>query len=524
MKCRLCFLKRRLVDTNQKIPISSNLSELIGYVLPSPPSPSSLIKDDKEYHHKFEKQNTSNNNEKCEGGSKNESKENGFAKDDGKENIISIILEYIKERVIETFTDQFNELYVTLKINSHTEYIPLESNRFKNVIRNEFFERKGKILGEDLLNGILKLIEAQLMFHKDVRKIELNLRVAKTSDGIFYYDLTNPKWEIIKTTSEGWDLVKDNTIPLFKRHENNYSPQVYPSKDNNKVAYWNRFLQLFNLESKNDVLLLSVYIISMFVPDIPKSILVLSGTWGGAKTMTFKIIKNIVDPGTVDTFSFPKQINDLVQTLSHHHLNLFDNVSSISGEVSDLLCRAVTGAGYSKKTLYKTDTDFVYKFKRGIGMNGINLATTRADFLDRSIVIRLKRISKDKRRKEEDIDKEFEELRPFVLGYIFDILVKVLRYKEEHKGEKILGEYPRMADYAECCEIIARCIGYENNEFITAYEENILNQNDEVIESSPVAEALLFFVRELEKDHWEGTPSQLYKKLTDITDQIKPEL
>jgi hypothetical protein len=81
-----------------------------------------------------------------------------------------------------------------------------------------------------------------------------------------------------------------------------------------------------------------------------------------------------------------------------------------------------------------------------------------------------------------------------------------------------------MADFAEWGEIIPRCIGYEKNEFIIAYQENILNQNDEVIESSPIAEALLIFIRKMDKDYWQGTPTQLYKNLTDIIDQFKPEL
>ena len=104
------------------------------------------------------------------------------------------------------------------------------------------------------------------------------------------------------------------------------------------------------------------------------------------------------------------------------------------------------------------------------------------------------------------------------------MLVKVLKYREDNKGEKILNDYPRMADFAEWGEIIARCIGYEKNEFINAYQENISNQNDEVIEASPVAEALLLFIREMNKEHWQGTPTQLYKNLTDIIDQVKPEL
>ena len=148
--------------------------------------------------------------------------------------------------------------------------------------------------------------------------------------------------------------------------------------------------------------------------------------------------------------------------------------------------------------------------------------------MDRSLVIKLKRIEEKDRRKEEDIDREIKALTPSVLGYIFDVLVKVLKYREDHKGEKILNGYPRMADYSEWCEIIARCIGYKNNEFIDAYRENINNQNDEVIESSPIAEALLLFIGEKEEKrgevYWEGTPSRLLRELTDIIDQIKPEL
>ncbi len=421
--------KWRLINSNQKVSIASGLSELIGHALP-PPSSSpenneigeeQLFNDDNNYLEQEKEKPKAN------------------------ESTISGLLASVKNRCIEIIKDQFNEFYVTLKINDHVECVPFESDRFKNVIRNEYFEEKGQILSDDRLDGILKLIESQMMYNDDIKTVDLNLRVAKTGNGedsTFYYDLTNQKWEILKITSEGWDIVKDNSIPIFKRYDNNNSPQVIPSKEYGKEAHWDRFLKLFNLETKSDIVLLSVYMVSLFVPDIPKGILVLSGNGGGAKTMTFKMIKNIVDPGSADTFSFPKQVNDLVQILSHHHVNFFDNVSSISNEVSDILCRAVSGASFSKRALYTNDNDIIYKFKRCIGINGINLVTTRPDFLDRAIVIMLNRIPNDKRKKECDIDRQFEELRPFVLGHILDVLVKVLRYRKEHKNEKILKEYP----------------------------------------------------------------------------------
>lgn len=59
---------------------------------------------------------------------------------------------------------------------------------------------------------------------------------------------------------------------------------------------------------------------------------------------------------------------------------------------------------------------------------------------------------------------------------------------------------------------------------IEQLEKQHQEQNDEVIESSPVAEALLLFIREMNKEYWQGTPTQLHKNLTDIIDQVKPEL
>ena len=53
---------------------------------------------------------------------------------------------------------------------------------------------------------------------------------------------------------------------------------------------------------------------------------------------------------------------------------------------------------------------------------------------------------------------------PNLLGYIFDILVQIL----SRIGEVRLQELPRMADFAEMGELIARCLGYKRGVF-TSY-------------------------------------------------------
>lgn len=246
--------------------------------------------------------------------------------------------------------------------------------------------------------------------------------------------------------------------------------------------------------------------------------MVISGNGGGAKTTTFSLIKNVIDPSSIDTLSFNPNKNDLIQALEHNYVSYFDNVSFISQQVSDILCRAVTGSGTSKRELYTTDEDFIYRFKRCIGINGINLVNTRPDFIDRSLILKVERIPEEKRKKEEDIRKAFERLRPYVLGYVFDVLVKYLDYKEKHRDEIIIKNPPRMADFAESCEIISRCLGYPENHFITAYRENINNQNDEIIQASPIAESLITFMEN--KRQWMGTPTQLLQYVGDIISQV----
>ena len=293
-------------------------------------------------------------------------------------------LKDIKQRYNSIFCDQLNRLYISIKINDHVECLPLDSKRFKSLIRKEILEKKNKTINDDKIDRIVKSIQAEMIFD-DIEQKELSLRVAGFNYDIIYYDLTNQKWEIIKITSEGWEIIKNNETPLFKRYEKNSRPQVYPKKDVDNPRYFKEFLNLFNLRSKKERLLLELYIISLFIPEIQKAILVMKGNGGGAKTTTFSLIKNIVDPSTIDTLSFSSNKNDLIQSLDHNYVCYFDNVSYISQEVSDIVCRAVTGSGTSKRELYTTDDDFIYKFKRCIGINGINLVTTRPDFIDRSL-------------------------------------------------------------------------------------------------------------------------------------------
>ena len=114
--------------------------------------------------------------------------------------------------------------------------------------------------------------------------------------------------------------------------------------------------------------------------------------------------------------------------------------------------------------------------------------------------------------KEQDIEAEFETLRPDLLGYIFDVLVKVLGVKS--KGGIKLDGLPRMADFAEIAEIACRCMGYKDNEFLDAYDKNIELQIEEAISENLLSNAIVKFMED--KDEWRGTATELLAKLEGV--------
>ena len=83
--------------------------------------------------------------------------------------------------------------------------------------------------------------------------------------------------------------------------------------------------------------------------------------------------------------------------------------------------------------------------------------------------------------------------------YILDTLVKVLAWKRENPSVELLKELPRMADWAEWCEVISRCMGEEDNAFINAYTQNIELQTEEIIAGSDLASVI---VAHIEVIYW----------------------
>ena len=263
-------------------------------------------------------------------------------------------------------------------------------------------------------------------------------------------------------------------------------------------------------------MLIKVWTVAAFIPDIPHPISIPYGEKGSVKTTYCKFEKRLIDPDRIELLTVPQDKSEFVQQQYHNYLSVYDNIKTIPYWFSDEVCKAITGVGSTKRRLYTDDDDVIYSYKRLLIINGINNSLTEPDALDRSILKEFERIDDDQRKEESRVEAEFEEMKPKLLGYIFDVLVKSLQIKPTVQ----LHNLPRMADFAVWGEAIARAMGYKPMEFIDAYYRNIGRQNIEVIESNPLAQAIEKFVhtwhKEGEEACWQSPTSKALEKLNKV--------
>ncbi len=434
-------------------------------------------------------------------------REDGKSEDDDESQAASIakqIIDLVLKSKPVLVHDALDAPYARITIDNHHEVHALHSQRFRQwVTRLYYRETKKPPKGEHVRQAV-DLLGSLALFEGE--QARLANRVAEF-DGSFWYDLCDTEWRGIKISSAGWELVvKPPTIFYRQKHQ---ASQCLPVPGGSL----SRLLDFVNIGDEQQRLLLQVYLVACFVPNIPHPVPVLYGSQGSAKSTFLRVIRRLVDPSAIELLTFPTRKEELVQQLSHHWSALYDNVTSIPEWLSDSLCRAVTGEGFSKRELYSNDDDVIYSFRCCIGLNGINIAATKADLLDRSILFGLERIQSDKRRDEQTFWADFERERPAILGAIFDALSKAIGIRPTVK----LDQLPRMADFTLWGCAIAEALGHSREAFLTAYRANINRQNEEAIHEHPIASAVVTLMES--GDEWTGTPTELLGVLNELAEK-----
>ena len=416
-------------------------------------------------------------------------------KNEDKKGQIDILIDIVED--IETYRTSMDETYVTIQIRENNENVNVKSERFKKWIVSQFYNIESKIPTNDNIAKIILLLESRAM--NEVNEVLVERRCATVVNCI-YYDLKD-SCNVVKVSRDGWEIIKDPPV-IFARTKTMYR-QVTPERNGNLdiLDKW------FRYKDENHLILQKVILVASLIPNIARPIQVLHGEKGSSKTSTMKLVRDIIDPAIVPVVSIPKTIDDLAVYISKNYVPCFDNIDTISNQVSDLLCIAVTGGGHTKRKLYTDDEEQVMFFQRFIVLNGINVVATRPDLLDRCILLELERIPPNERKEEKVLREEFEKDKPIILGAIFETLSKAMSIYDQVE----LNNLGRMADFTRWGYAIAEVLGIGGDKFLEAYLNNQNNANIEALESHPVGFAMYKFMED--KTVWSGSPTKLLSEL-----------
>jgi len=393
------------------------------------------------------------------------------------------------------FHDPSGTAYADLTIEGHRETWPLRSRQFRHWLRRRYYEETGSAASAGAIRSAVNLLEARAQFDAPERTV--HIRIAE-HDGRTYLDVADKDWRAVQMGPDGWQVVTDP--PVRFRRAAGMLPLPIPQRGGSIES----LAAFLNLPTPDEFVLVVAWLLAALQQAGPYPLLVIAGEQGSAKTVLTKILRALIDPNVAPTRAPPREERDLMIAANNGHILAFDNLSGLPFWLSDALCRLASGGSFAVRRLFTDCDEVLFQAARPAILNGIEDVVCRSDLADRAIFLTLEPVADQRRRTERELWREFEAMRPRILGALFDAAAHGLR-KRSHV---CLERSPRMADFAlwsTACETAF----WPSGTFLRIYDANRRTAIEGAIEADPVAA----FVREIMavRGTWAGTASDLVR-------------
>ena len=425
----------------------------------------------------------------------------------------------------ELFVDERGEGYVAFTEGAVRRLFKIRSSAFASELSRRYAKANGyrKAANGEAIAAARNVLEAIAVHEGETHPLEN--RFARRG-GAVWIDMGDSRWRAIKVTPGKWEIV--DTPPLLFRRFPHQRPHPDPVPGGSLL----KLLEPFAMGVAERILLL-VYVVVALIANIPRPVLIPHGSQGAGKSTLLKMILALLDPSGADDLDLGSEPKELAQALDQHAVAFFDNVARLLEWQARLLCKAATGGAFPKRKLYTDDETILLRFMRAVMISSIYVPTHAPDLLDRCLLILLDRIAPEMRKREEVLWMEFEANRPAILGGLLDVLARAMAIQPTLN----IKDLPRMADFATWGAAAAEALDLEltltsagtvpepgekadgetlrgSEAFLKAYTANVGRQTEEVLEADPIARAVRDFAQKQER--WEGTPSDLFKKLKEL--------
>jgi hypothetical protein len=246
-------------------------------------------------------------------------------------------------------------------------------------------------------------------------------------------------------------------------------------------------------------------------PEGPFCPLFLTGPRGSGKSTLAERLVSILDPSADGLVGELKHSEDIFSVARGRWVYALDNLSKVDSTLSDYLCCVSNGVSHQRRSLYTNSDVHTVRVCRAGVLTSIDELLTRADVLDRSLVVSLPARVWEDNDSDDELRRYFEGHKPPVLGAVFDGLVETLR-NDPRRRRKTTTRNKGFAFWGAAAMSAA---GHSESDFLRDLDDNSARAAAVVCDTSPLVGPLLALLRE-KAGAWEGTMSDLLGELTRV--------
>jgi hypothetical protein len=427
-------------------------------------------------------------------------KPSGTEEKEERETVFSVLWQIVNDQDADLWHDQFRDSWITFCDNGLKFNIKCHADRLTRWLQLAYFKRTGKGCGQESVRVVQNLLSATAENERGQRI--LSCRTAWSPDGAILIDRGTPDWTAFEVTKDGWKIA-DHRIPQFRRFP---ATLHFPDPVKNDATLFD-MLDFLPLTDANTFILLCLWLVSTWVPNLPRPGVVLHGEHGAGKSWVTERCRMMVDPSAIPIMSLPENPGDLNLQLDHAMLPCWDNLKNLPIWASDQLCRTIYGASSSERKLYSNDEEVLYSYCRTFMCNGIDLVVKRPDLMDRCLLIPLHRIDDEVRKPIWELTQIWEERRPKILHAMLDSLSSAMG-----KLDSVCCENPiRLADWHRWALAIGDTLGVPTDLVNDIIRSNVNQQRTEAISASPVGSCVAVMMSEIPS--WSGDGGALLREL-----------
>ncbi|WP_434967350.1 hypothetical protein [Janibacter indicus] len=306
-------------------------------------------------------------------------------------------------------------------------------------LADQIVEKYGVVLGRDAIST------AMTPFIGSTRRLTerrpLHLRVAESKEGHIVLDLGQPgNTRCVIVTPDGWSVEEEPPEGIYFQRPGHLKPLPTPATDGSPDI----LRDLLGLaEDDRRWRLIRGWGAVALRPRVARPVLFAVGPSGCGKTTRGKLIVNVLDPRSELGSAFGNNLGDDQTKAYGSYLVGYDNLTRASENVSDHICRLVTGDSVEKRQLHTDAGLVVLTYRRTGVVTGLAIPRVRADALERIIPLHFTAMTDEDRREEKALDAAFEEAHPRILGAVLDDAVTMLANLPATQA----GKGTRMLDY-----------------------------------------------------------------------------